>query len=86
MLVDYFNVLTKGHLSAAIKGGRWQYFVASFPGATPGGLGAFFNVSFEIHRLLTFSAIVGGMIATCGDEAFVMLALFPGEALLLFLT
>jgi len=86
MLVDYVNVLTKGRMSAAIKGGRWrQYLGASFLGATPGCLGAFLNVSFYIHGLLTFGAMVGGMIATTGDEAFVMLALFPGKALLLFL-
>jgi hypothetical protein len=86
MLVDYFNVLTKGRMSAVIKGGRWrQYLGASFLGATPGCLGAFLNVSFYIHGLLTFGAMVGGMIATTGDEAFVMLALFPQKALLLFL-
>lgn len=84
-LVDYFNVLTKGRMSAAIKGGPWyQYAVASFLGVTPGCLGAFLNVSFYIHGLLTFGAMVGGMMATSGDEAFVMLALFPGKALLLF--
>jgi len=42
------------------------------------------NVSFYVHGLLSFGAIVGGMIATSGDEAFVMLALFPKKALLLF--
>jgi hypothetical protein len=84
-VVDYFNVLTNGRMSAAMKGGPWrQYTVASFLGATPGCLGAYLNVSFYIHGLLTFGAIVGGMMATSGDEAFVMLALFPGQALLLF--
>jgi hypothetical protein len=43
------------------------------------------NVSFYVHGLITFGAMVGGMIATSGDEAFVMLALFPGKAILLFL-
>ena len=85
-LVDYFNVLTNGRMSASIKGGTWrQYTVASFLGATPGCLGVCLNVSFYIHGLLTFGAIVGGMMATSGDEAFVMLALFPGKALLLFI-
>jgi len=42
------------------------------------------NVSFYVHGLISFGAIVGGMIATSGDEAFVMLALFPNEALFLF--
>jgi len=42
------------------------------------------NVSLYVHRLLGCGAIVGGMLATSGDEAFVMLALFPKEAMLLF--
>ncbi|MGB2697531.1 MAG: putative manganese transporter [Candidatus Zixiibacteriota bacterium] len=85
VLVDYINVLTRGKMSKAIKGSQGrQYVIASFLGATPGCLGAFLNVSFYIHGLLTFGAMVGGMIATSGDEAFVMLALFPEKALLLF--
>ena len=85
MLVDYFNVLSRGRMTSAIKGGRFrQYVVASFLGATPGCLGAFMNVSFYVHGLMSFGAIVGGMIATSGDEAFVMLAMFPGKAVLLF--
>jgi len=85
LLVDYINVLTKGDMEKALKGGRVrQYTIASFLGATPGCLGAFANVSFYVHGLLSFGAIVGGMIATSGDEAFVMLALFPKEAVFLF--
>lgn len=85
LIVDYINVLTKGKMQEAVKGGRIrQYFVASFLGSTPGCLGAFMNVSFYVHGLISFGAIVGGMIATSGDEAFVMLTLFPKEALLLF--
>lgn len=86
LITDYLNVLTKGKMATVIRGGRWrQYTTASFLGATPGCLGAFMNVSFYVHGLIGFGAIVGGMIATSGDEAFVMLALFPKTALLLFL-
>jgi len=85
LLVDYINVLTKGKMQKMVKGGRIrQYFAASFLGSTPGCLGAFMNVSFYVHGLISFGAIVGGMIATSGDEAFVMLTLFPKEALILF--
>lgn len=85
ILVDYINVLTRGGMSKAIKGVRFrQYFMASFLGATPGCLGAFMNVSFYIRGLLTFGAMVGGMIATSGDEAFVMLTMFPVKAFFLF--
>ncbi|MBW1717297.1 MAG: arsenic efflux protein [Deltaproteobacteria bacterium] len=85
VLIDYVNVMTGGWLSLIVRGGQWrQYFVASFLGATPGCLGAFLNVSFYVHGLLSFGAITAGMIATSGDEAFVMLAMFPDKALMLF--
>jgi len=85
LIIDYINVLTKGDMEKALKGGRSrQYVIVSFLGATPGCLGAFANVSLYVHGLLSFGAIVGGMIATSGDEAFVMLALFPKEAVFLF--
>ena len=85
VLIDYFNVLTTGRLSAIPKGGHWrQYFIASFLGATPGCLGAFMNVSFYTHGILSFGAIAAGMISTSGDEAFVMLAMFPDKAMILF--
>jgi len=68
-----------------MTGGIWrQYAVASFLGVTPGCLGAFMNVSLYVHGLLSFGALTGAMIATSGDEAFVMLAKFPGTAMLLF--
>ncbi|MCK4823179.1 selenocysteine protein, partial [bacterium] len=85
LIVDYINVFTKGKMEKSVKGGKGrQYTTASFLGATPGCLGAFMNVSFYVHGLIGFGAIVGGMIATSGDEAFVMLALFPKEAIILF--
>ena len=85
LIVDYLNVVTAGRLSSVMRGRRGrQYIISSLLGATPGCLGAFMNVSFYVHGLMSFGAIVGGMIATSGDEAFVMLALFPGKALFLF--
>ncbi|MEA1993885.1 MAG: putative manganese transporter [Euryarchaeota archaeon] len=83
LLIDYINVFTEGKMEKAVRGGH-QYLTASLLGATPGCLGSFMNVSFYVHGLLSFGAIVGGMIATSGDEAFVMLALFPKKAVLLF--
>jgi len=85
MIVDYINVISKGKLGSWVRGGPWrQYSIASLLGATPGCLGAFMNVSFYIRGLLGFGAIVGGMVATSGDEAFAMLILFPVKALGLF--
>jgi hypothetical protein len=85
LILDYFNVLTKGNINKIIKRRKErQYLISSFLGSTPGCLGAFLNVDFYIHGLISFGALTGGMIATSGDESFVMLALFPKQALLLF--
>ena len=84
MFVDYINVMSRGRLLLMIRGRGWrQYFISSFLGASPGCLGAFMNVSFYIHGFISFGAIVGGMVATCGDEAFVMFAMFPYQTLLI---
>lgn len=42
------------------------------------------NVSLYVHGFITFGALAGSMIAVSGDEAFVMLAMFPETALVLF--
>lgn len=84
VLVDYLNILTQGKLHKMIQGGgKRQYPISAGLGALPGCYGAFTNASLYMHGLISFGAIVGGMIATSGDEAFVMFSLFPKEALLL---
>jgi hypothetical protein len=85
LLVDFVDSVSQRRLSTVMQGGRWrQYALSSFLGAVPGCLGAFMNISFYVHGMISFGALVGGMIATSGDEAFVMLARFPGTALCLF--
>lgn len=85
LLVDFVDTVSQTRVARLIKGGRWrQYTLASFLGSTPGCLGAFMNVSLYIHGMISFGALVGGMIATSGDEAFVMLTQFPTVALMLF--
>jgi hypothetical protein len=86
VLVEYVNVLSVDRLRSALCGSRWaQYVVAAVLGATPGCLGAFVVVALFIHRSVRLGAVVACMIATSGDEAFVMLATFPRTALLLTL-
>jgi hypothetical protein len=84
--VEYLNVLTRGTFEAALRGSpRTQYLAAAVLGAIPGCLGAFTVVALYSHRVVTVGAVVACMIATSGDEAFVMLALFPRAALWLTL-
>ena len=76
MAVEYLNVLTRGTLEGALRGSpALQYLAAALLGATPGCLGAFTVVALYSHRVVTVGALVATMIATSGDEAFVMLGL-----------
>jgi hypothetical protein len=86
LIVEYFNVQTRGLFLSAIHGSRWrQYLLAAILGAIPGCLGAFVVVALFAHRKVSLGALVAAMIATSGDETFVMLALFPATALLMTL-
>lgn len=85
LLIEYLNVLTRGALQHRLKrtGGRVPAVVM---GAVPGCFGAFTNVALYVHGTVSLGALTGSMLAASGDEAFVMLALFPGRALILFAT
>ena len=85
--VDLINVYSKGRFANLLdSAGKWkQYFVSSVLGTTPGCMGAFANVSLYMHGMISFGALAGSMIATSGDEAFIMLVMFPKTALVLFL-
>lgn len=82
LLIEYINVQTKGIWQKGLKKSRFgQYLLGAFLGAAPGCLGAFTVVSLYSHRTVSFGALVAAMIATSGDEAFVMFAMFPMQAL-----
>ncbi|MEA3287123.1 MAG: putative manganese transporter [Candidatus Marinimicrobia bacterium] len=85
LVVEYFNVISKGKWEAYFcrQKGWMQYFLAAILGVMPGCLGAFAAVTLYSHRMFSLGAIVATMIATSGDEAFVMFAMFPGKALLI---
>jgi hypothetical protein len=84
--VDLLNVWTKKRVASFFngKGKTRQYFLSSLIGTVPGCIGGFTNVSLYMHGLISFGALAGSMIAVSGDEAFVMLAMFPRDAVVLF--
>ena len=86
VIVDLVNLWTRGKIIYFLRKGReWrQYVVTSLIGAMPGCFGAFTNVSLYVHGMISFGALTGAMAAASGDEAFVMLAMFPKTALILF--
>jgi hypothetical protein len=82
LVIEYVNVLTQGEWQKRIARQRWgQYLLASLLGATPGCLGAFAVVAMYSHRTLSIGAVVATMVATAGDESFVMFAMIPETAL-----
>lgn len=84
--VEYIDRLTTGRLMGWLRRRRFmQYLICSLLGATPGCAGAFAVVSLYMHRMVSIGAVTACMVATSGDEAFVMLSLFPKTALFLFL-
>jgi len=86
LLIEYINVQTEGRWQDSLKKSRWsQYILGAVLGAVPGCLGAFTVVSLYSHRVVSFGALIATMIATSGDEAFVMLSMFPLNALWLMI-
>jgi Putative, 10TM heavy-metal exporter len=87
ILIDIVNLWSKGKIGILLrkKGKFRQYVVSSFVGTIPGCFGGFTNVSLYIHGLISFGALAGSMIAVSGDEAFVMIAMFPKTAIILFI-
>jgi hypothetical protein len=84
LVIEYINVQSKGLWQKHLTGNKWkQYLIAGLLGVIPGCLGAFTVVALFTHRLVSFGALVTTMIATSGDEAFVMFAMFPKKAFLL---
>lgn len=84
VVIEYINVATHGEwLDRLGKFKMGQYLIGSLLGALPGCLGSFAAVTMYSHRVLTLGAVVATMIATSGDEAFVMFAMFPEKAMLI---
>ncbi len=84
LVIEYVNVITMGRWQEGIRRQRWsQYLLAALLGVMPGCLGSFVVVAMYTHRTLSLGALVAAMIATAGDESFVMFAMIPRTALLL---
>ena len=85
MMLECFNIGSHGRILSSLRKNRpMQVVVSALLGSIPGCIGGFASVSLYTHGLLSFGALVAMMIATSGDEAFVMLSMFPAKAALLF--
>lgn len=85
MMIESLNIESRGLLFKGLRKTKLgQVIVAALLGSVPGCMGGFATVSLYTHRLFSFGALVAMMIASSGDEAFVMLAMFPQKAMILF--
>lgn len=84
LLIEYINVVSKGLWSKNLSNSRLKQMVlATLLGMIPGCIGGFAAVSMFTHNLIRFGALTAAMIASTGDESFVMFSMFPGKALFL---
>ncbi len=86
LLIEYINIHSHGKSFEKLKKSpKKQVLFAALLGLVPGCIGGFAVVSLFTHKLLSFGALVAMMIASSGDEAFVLMALIPKTAIILFI-
>lgn len=85
MMIESLNIQSDGRFFRWLSGSRLGGVIAgAILGAVPGCMGGFATVSLYTHGMLSFGALVAMLIATSGDESFVMLASFPKQAAIIF--
>lgn len=85
MMIESLNIESKGLFFKGLRKTKTgQVITGALLGSIPGCMGGFATVSLYTHKMLSFGALVAMMIASSGDEAFMMLAMIPQQALILF--
>lgn len=85
MMIESLNIESGGLFFKGLRKTKiGQVIFGAVLGSIPGCMGGFATVSLYTHRMFSFGALVAMMIASSGDEAFVMLAMIPRQALVLF--
>ena len=85
MMIESLNIESRGLIFSGLRRTKvGQVVVSTLLGLVPGCIGGFAAVSLYTHRIISFGALTAMMIASCGDEAFMMLAMFPQKAMLIF--
>jgi len=87
LLIEYINIHSHGKSFRKLKNSPVrQVVLAAVLGLVPGCVGGFAVVSLFTHKLLSFGSLIAMMIASSGDEAFILMALIPKTAIILFIT
>ncbi len=81
MLIESMNITSRGDFFSGLRRSRaGQILVSAALGAVPGCMGGFASVSLYTHGIISFGALIAMMVASSGDEAFVMFAMMPDKA------
>lgn len=85
LLLEYLNVRTSGKSNSFVqRHPDLQIFISSLMGLMPGCVGSFAVVSMYTHNVVGFGALMANLIATTGEDGWLMLGMMPGKALLIF--
>lgn len=85
MMIESLNIESRGMVFKGLRHTKiGQVVIAALLGSVPGCMGGFATVSLYTHRMFSFGALVAMMIASSGDEAFMMLAMIPRQSLIIF--
>ncbi len=81
LVIEYINVTLRGRRWGRALRNLWQqYLLAGVLGVLPGCVGPWAVVAMFAHGLMTVGALTASMVATSGDEGYLMLAVMPGKA------
>ena len=85
MMIESLNIESRGLVFKGLRKTKiGQVVFGALLGSIPGCMGGFATVSLYTHRMMSFGSLVAMMIASSGDESFIMLAMIPRQALILF--
>ena len=85
LAIEALDFALKGRMLAGLRRTRaGQVLASGLLGVIPGCAGGYVCVSMYARGMFSFGALLSMMVATTGDEAFLMLTLFPSQALLIF--
>lgn len=85
MMIESLNIESRGMFFTGLRRTKvGQVVIAALLGSVPGCMGGFATVSLYTHRMFSFGALIAMMIASSGDEAFMMIAMIPDKALAIF--
>lgn len=80
IVVEYIEIVFNDRLRKFFEKGKFsQIFLASVFGSFPGCIGTFVVDSFYMSGIIGFGAINSALIATSGDEAFVLIGMAMKE-------